>query len=324
MTRAGVDTLILIAVVGLIGVGLDRWTTPVLGPPLASHGYGISAAALGSREYPRELVDSDGFRVRIPAKPQRIVSQYWSIDEYLYSVVPPERVVGVSESAYIKGVSNVLDFVSRFHPVIASDPERVLRQDPDLILVSSSSRNDFTSLVRSSGIPIYRMFIDFHTLEQIEQYIRLTGYLTGEDEHAEQVAERFHADVEHAKSMRPPNARRPRVMGLGGSYSYGAETLFDDIVNAVGGVNVAAAHGLKGYDLLNDEQIARWNPEWIIVGVAAGQLEATRDRILASPGIALTDAGRNKHVVLLENRVFLPMSPFTAQRVTAIAEALWK
>jgi iron complex transport system substrate-binding protein len=316
--------LALFAFVGLIGAAVDHWSTPLLGPTLARVGYGRAATQLGQRSYPREAIDSDGFRVRIGKPPRRIASQYWSIDEYLYSFVPPERVVAVSESAYLPGVSNVLEQTGRFRPVIAADPERVLRQSPDLILVASSSRSDFTALLRTSGIPVYRMFIDFTTLEQIEEYIRLIGYLTGEDERAEAVARRFHAEIERAKSLRPPDARPPRILGLGGKYSYGSHTLFHDVVKAAGGVNVAAENGLKGYDLVNGEQIARWNPEWIVAGANGGKIEETQKRIFADPAVALTEAGRTGHVLVLEYRVFLPMSPYASVRVAALAEALWK
>ena len=310
----------LLASVSIIGAGVDHWLTPLLGPPLERNGYGLSVVTTGSRAYPREAVDAYGFRVRIPHKPARIASQGWSIDEYLYAIVPPERIVAVSESAFIKGVSNVLDEVARFKPALAADPERVLRANPDLIIVTSGSRVDFTSLVRSSGIPVYRMFIDFTTFAQIEEYIRLVGYLTGEDDRADEVALRFHGEVERAAALRPMGARRPRVLAMGGRYTYGSHTLFDDGVRLVGAVNPAAEAGLKGYDMVDSEQLARWNPEWIV----AGGPPETRARILADPGVALTDAGRNGHVLVLENRVFLPMSPYSTGRLTALAEALWK
>ena len=316
--------LVLAAAIGLTGAALQHWVTPVLGPALARDGYGRAAAQTGSKAYPREVVDSDGFQVRIDKPPRRIASQYWSIDEYLYSIVPPERVVAVSDSAYLQGISNVLEPVLKLKPVVATDPERVLRVNPDLIIVSSGGRSDYTSLVRSSGIPVYRMFIDFTTLAQVEDYIRLFGYLTGEDDRAEEVATRFHADIERAKALRPKNARKPRIMGLGKHYGYGSATLFNDIVKSLGGVNPAADAGVKGYDMVNAEQIARWNPEWIVSSASEGHVEETRKQILEDPGVALTDAGRSGHVLVLENRVFLPMSPYSTARVTAIAEALWK
>jgi iron complex transport system substrate-binding protein len=308
----------------LLAAAVDRWSPAPASPTLASVGYGEAATHLGSRAYPREAIDSDGFRVRIPAPPRRIVSQSWSIDEYLYAVVPPERVVGVSDSAYLAGVSNVLPWVRSFRPVLAADPERVLRQNPDLIIVSSSSRSDFTGLIRTSGIPVYRMFIDFTTLAQVEEYTRLMGYLTGEDDRAEAAIQRFRAAIDHAKSLRKPGAPAPRIMGYSGSYGYGDKTLMHDIILQIGGRDIAAENGAEGYNQINAEQLARWNPDWIVSGCATGQAAQVKRRLLADPGIALTTAGRTGHILVLENNVFLPMSPYAAARVTAMAETIWE
>jgi len=44
---------------------------------------------------------------------------------------------------------------------------------------------------------------------------------------------------------------------------------------------------------------------------------------MSDPAISLTQAGRNGHIVVLDNRVFLPMSPYTSILVQAIAEAIY-
>jgi iron complex transport system substrate-binding protein len=323
---ASLPTFFLLAVVATIAAGVQRYATPAGGLqlPLAT-GYdeGDRRIRTGAKDYPREAIDSDDFTIRVAKPTHRIVSQYWSIDEYVYSVVPPQDVVAVSESAYLKSVSNVLDQVSKFKPVVASDPERVLALDPDLMMVSSSSRADYTSLARSSGVPVYRMQTLFDTLDQVEQSIRVTGYLTGNDEAAEKEAVRFRSAIDAAKALRPPNAPKPRILGLGGRYSYGKETLFQDIVTTLGGINVGAEHGLKGYDSVNFEQIIRWDPEWIIAGADGGKTKDVLQKLLTDPAISLTQAARNGHIVVLDNRVFLPMSPYTTLIVRAMADALY-
>lgn len=320
LPRASV--LSLLASLVLVATAVARWSAPPTGPTLAAPRSARRTVRTGSLAYPREAVDNDGFLVRIPAPPRRIVSQYWSLDEYLYSVVPPDRVVGVSESAFVPGVSNVMDLVRAFRPVMAGDAERVLRQNPDLILVAGSSRSDFTGLIRTSSIPVFRVFDDFTTLEQIEEYTRLVGYLTGEDARAASVAQRFHDEVQAAAALRSPNPRAPRVLGCSGPFGYGAGTLMDDVLKKIGAVNVAAQNGMTGYDAVNAEQIARWNPDWIVTSSPAGQTESTRKRLLADPGIALTAAGRTGQILILEDRVFMPMSPFASTRVRAIADAI--
>lgn len=310
---------------GIIAAAVNRLASPVGGLKITREGdgYGRPEIQTGSLNYPREAVDSDLFRVRIATPPRRIVSQYWSTDEYLYSVVPPERIVAVSEIAYQRGISNVYQLAERFHPVIATDPEKVLQQNPDLMVVSNSARIDFCDLVRTTGIPIYRAFTMFTTLEQVAETIRLTGYLTGEDAAAAKETARFWSEIRRAQARKPANAPRPRILGLGGRYSYGDETLFHDIVTKLGGINVGAEGGLHGYDSVNTEQIVRWNPEWIIAGANPGNTKEVLERMLQDPGIAITQAAKKAHIVVVENTVFLSMSPFTTQFVNAIAEAIY-
>lgn len=316
---------LLVVAVTTIAAAVQRYAHPPGGLqlPLAHASDGDSRIRTGSASYPRQATDSDEMTVHVATPTHRIVSQYWSIDDYVYSVVPPQDVVAVSESAYVKSISNVYDRVQQFHPVVASDPERVLALDPDLMVVSSSSRADYTSLARSSGVPVYRMQTIFQTLDQVEQNIRLTGYLTGNDEAAEKEATRFHEAINAARALRPANAPKPRILGLGGRYSYGDETLFHDIVKTLGGINVGAEMGLKSYDSVNFEQIIRADPEWIIAGADRGKAKETLAKLLNDPAISLTQAARNGHIVVLENNVFLPMSPYTTLIVRAMAEAIY-
>jgi len=317
--------ILLVAVVAALAAGVERYASPPGGLqlPLAYESEGDARIRMGRANYPRQAIDSDEVAVRVARPTHRIVSQYWSIDDYVYSVAPPQDVVAVSESAYVKSISNVYEKVQQFRPVVASDPERVLALDPDLMMVASSSRADYTSLARSSGVPVYRMQTMFQTLDQVEQCIRLTGYLTGNDDAAEKEARRFSEAIDRAKALRPANAPKPRILGLGGRYSYGRDTLFQDIVTTLGGINVGAENGLEGYDSVSFEQIIRWDPEWIIADSDPGKVKETLRALLADPAISLTQAARKGHIVVLENRVFLPMSPYTTLLVQAMAEAVY-
>jgi iron complex transport system substrate-binding protein len=323
--KSSLPTLVLMLVVATLAAALDRFAPLAEGERVArpGDGFGNPAIRTGSMQYPREAIDSDSFVVRVARPARRIVSQYWSIDEYVYSVVPPERVVAVSESAYQEAFSNVYEQARRYQPVIATDPERVLRLDPDLLIVSNSSRADFCAIVRSAQVPIYRAFTMFTTLDQIAETIRVTGYLTGEDAAAKSQIDLFWSEVNRAKARRPANAPRPRILGYGGMYTYGKETLFNDIVQTLGGINVGAEGGLKGYDQVSSEQIIRWNPEWIVAGAEKGKTKELLARLMADPGISLTQAARNGHILVFEQHVFLPMSPFTRLIMNTLAEALY-
>ena len=323
---AGVwPSLVLMALTGIVAGAVQHFASPVGGIRAAwqSDWPGSPAIRTGGQEYPREAIDSDAFTVSVPGPARRIVSQYWSIDDYVYSVAPPEHVIAVSETAYLPSISNVYHHVQRFRPAIATNLERVLRLNPDLLIVSNSSGADYCAIVRSAGMPIYRAFTMFTTLEELAETIRLTGYLTGEDLTADAEVKRFWAAIEGARARRPQNAPRPRILGISGHYGWGSRTVFDEIVRTLGAINVAAEGGLTGSHAVNSEQIVRWNPEWIVSGADPGREQEVRARLLTDPAIALTQAARDGHILVLENRVLLPLSPFTTRLVAALAEALY-
>jgi iron complex transport system substrate-binding protein len=167
------------------------------------------------------------------------------------------------------------------------------------------------------------MFTMFETLDSIEAHIRLVGYLTGEDNRAAAEVERFRTTIRRAVARRPTGTRSLRVLGLGRSYSYGAKTLFTDIMRTLGAENVAATHGLVGYDRVTDEHIVRWDPEWIVAGADRGMADKVRAQLNAMPSVASTTAARHGHIVVLDNSVFLPLSPLTAELVEALATAFY-
>lgn len=319
----------LLAVLGVTVVGVAVWvqaSTPrgLIAPPDRPYrSYGDASVHIEGPSYPRYATGSDGVRVRLDRPARRIVSQYWSTDEYLYAIVPPERIVGVSDTAYSAASSNVLDIVRRYHPVVADTAEDVLRADPDLVLTPDSAQWEMPGLLRQAGLPVYRMYTQFETLQSIEDRIRLVGYLTGEDARADEVRRQFAATIARAAARKPAGAPAPRVLGMGGSYTYGRGTLFDDILRVLGAENIAATQGFVGYDRVTDEHIVRWNPDWIVAGADRGQVDAVRQQLMQRPAIASTSAGQHGRIVVIENDVFLPLSPLAARLVERLADTFY-
>ena len=273
--------------------------------------------------YPRRATDQDGQQLTLPDPIQRAASQYWSIDEMFYAVLPPEYVVGVSQYAYDINTSNVVQFAETYRPVITANPEAVLTAAPDLLVVSSSARADLTDLVRNAGIPTFRLFTEYRTLDEIARNIVLIGYLTGQDTRAQHAHEVFKRAIERATARKPAGMPSPRVLGYSGKYSYGRDTSFSDVLRVLGATNVAAEQGLRGYEAVNTEQILRWNPEWLISRSDDGEKDVVLRRLLNDPAIAATTAAQRKQILVLDNRIFLPMSPYTAKLLDVLGEAFY-
>jgi iron complex transport system substrate-binding protein len=324
--RHNIPAAIIVALILGMALGLElvQATTRPFEIYVRYGSYGGPKFDTGSFSYPRMADDSEGYVLKLERPVRTVASQYWSIDEYVYTIAPPEDVVAVSQSAYDHSFSNVFHWAEIFRPAVATDPEVILKLNPDLLLVSSDARADFTQLLRAVGTPIFRTYTSFTKLDEVRRTIRLVGYLTGRDAEAIQADMEFEEAIHRAQSRKSPNAPAPRILGYSGGYSYGDQTLFDDIVRTLGGVNVGAENGLHSYAPLNTEQILRWDPEWIVSGAARGQSEAVLRRLMNDPAIAPTTAGRKGQIVVLENNVFLPMSPFTTLILGALGDALYQ
>ena len=299
-------------------------TTGGLGPVERAVEYGPVTLERGADPYPRAAADVQGHVVTIERPARRVVSQTWSTDEFLYSIVPPEQVVGVSASAYERRISNVYDLAEKFQPAIAASTEVVLNQNPDLVFVSGRSAVDPNDLFQAAGVRAFRLHTSYTTLEEVADTILLIGFLTGQDAQARSVYDGFQETVRLAGSRKPPGVRPPRILGFAGTYSYGTGTLFNDIIKAVGGVNVAAQNGLTGYDAISTEQVLLWNPDWIVAGAGQGTTDAVLHRLLDDPAIGATRAAQTNRILVFEHHVFLSMSPFTGLILDALSKALYE
>lgn len=284
---------------------------------------GQAGFSIGREEYPRIATDTRGYTVTVARPAHRIASQYWSVDEYVYSVAPPGDVVSVSSSAYERSMSNVYEWAEKYRPAVAENPEILIRLDPELVMAGGEGSADFSDILRNAGLPVFRVFTMFTTLDEVGKTILLTGYLTGHDAESNRAYREFQAAVERAGARKPRGAPHARILGFGGRYSYGDRTLFHDIVRALGAVNVGAEHGLHGYDAISTEQVLRWDPEWIVSGSAKGKSAETLQRFLDDPAIRLTTAARKGQILVFENHVFLPMSPFTVLLLDALSESIY-
>jgi ABC-type hemin transport system substrate-binding protein len=284
----------------------------------ASHRFGV----VGAAAYPRHAVGVDGVRVDLRRPVRRIASQEWSLDEYVYSLVPAERVIGVSQAAFDARFSNVSDIAARLRPAIAADVEAVVTMNPDLAIVSSTARADYTELLRAAGVVVYRAYTTPASLAEIEEQIGILGYLVADDAAVAAARSAFHDAIASA-ALRRRAGNAPRVLALNGHYAYGSRTVLDDVLRVLGATNVAAAAGLEGYAPMASEEILRASPDWIVTGAPAGTEDDARARLLADVSLAATDAGRTGRVVVVDQRVFTALSPFTARLLEALGDALY-
>lgn len=274
--------------------------------------------------FPRELRDGSGAILRIAAPPQKIVSQTLATDEILLAITAPERIAGLSPVALNTEYSNIVEQARPLGKPTVKDAEQIIKLKPDLIFVSTYSKAETVDLLRATGAPVFR-FASFDRIEDIEKNILVAGEATGDDAQAEALVAQMKREIENIRKRIPSVAARPRVLSFGPSgNTAGAETLFDDVLTQSGAINVAAEQGLKGFPVISSEQVAAWQPDWIVTGAESDKLEETRRRLLADPVVAATRAGKAGKIIIIDSRYFLTVSHHVVRLLDTLVSELYE
>ncbi|HEV7844526.1 MAG TPA: helical backbone metal receptor, partial [Pyrinomonadaceae bacterium] len=136
------------------------------------------APATASNNETREVPDESGKRVRVPARPARIVTLAPNLTEIVYAVGAGDLLVGNTTfcdyPAEAKEVAKVGD-------TMQPNIERIVALRPDLILVSTASQLEtFTRQLDERGIAVF--VTDPHDLEGVFRSIKTIGDLLGRQE----------------------------------------------------------------------------------------------------------------------------------------------
>jgi iron complex transport system substrate-binding protein len=195
------------------------WVAAVLAALLAA---GAAAAAEGT------------------AKPQRIMSMMLCTDALLLDLVPPGRITSVTYLSRNSSYS-LLSAQARRVGVNHGLAEEVLAEHPDLVLAGNYSTPETRQILTQLGMPLVTV-PPANDFEEIRAVTRQVARAVGEEARGEQLLAGMDATLRELAATQP--SRPIRVLGWdGGGYVLGQGSLFDAILRAAGGVNIATLPG---------------------------------------------------------------------------------
>lgn len=199
-----------------------------------------------------------------PAAPraQRIMSLKICTDELLLDLAPLQRIASVSYLSQEKGALQFWPSAARL-PVNHNSPEEVLATKPDLVLTDRYITPAMRLALAKSGARVVEV-PEAVTFDQIRAVTRLVGDAVGMRPRAEELI--AHMDAVLAALDKP--AAPLRVAGWGdGGYVPGAGTLFDSVLKAAGGVNIAgSSSGNPGGGYYDVEALLAARPDVLAFG----------------------------------------------------------
>ena len=218
--------------------------------------------------WPREVETSEG-KITLEGPPQRILTYSLGHDEMVLALVPPERIAALGKFTGNPSYSNVAELAEQF-PVYEKGAENVLAANPDIFIVSRSTKADIVALVSEAGVPVARPDLEDAAEGHISQ-ILLMGYMLGAEERALELTAEIRQRLEAVASRvpSPGDSSRPAVISItrwSDSISIsGGGTTGSDIIEAAGGVNAAARDGIDGFQKISVESILAMNPDFILI-----------------------------------------------------------
>ncbi len=197
------------------------------------------------------------------AKPQHIMSMNMCTDELLLDLVPPGRVASVTYLSRSPSNSFLWPQAARV-PINHGLAEEVLAEKPDLVLAGTYTTGAARTVLKK---------LDAHMIEvapaddfaEIRIITRQAALAVGEPERGEALIRKMDATLRMLAATNPK--RTIRVAGWdGGGYVPGKGSLFDAILTAAGGTNIASSADGQSSGSYDIEQLLMARPDILAYG----------------------------------------------------------
>ena len=241
-------------------------------------------------------------------------------------------LVGRDESTTFPGTEHLETVTSGGHTVNA---ERVIGLHPSLVITDGTvGPREVIEQLRDVGITVVFVKND-PSFGGAEELARQVAAAYGAPQVGEALASRItqevNAKIAEIAAIAPHSSdRKLRIVFLylrgsaGVYYLFGEESGADQLIEGLGGIDVAGELGWTGMKPLTDEAMVAANPDLVLVmskGIASvgGVDQLLRDK----PAIALTNAGEHRRFVDMDDGSILSFGPRSASVLDALARAIY-
>lgn len=252
-----------------------------------------------------QVTDTQGYVLKLPRKPQRIVTLALSSDEMVLAMTQPEKVLALHYLADDPGISTIADKASLIPKRMPDyNAEMIVGLQPDLVIAPDWNRVELIQTLRDLGIPVF-VSKGPSSVVEVKQAIREISQAIGEEEAGKRMIGQMEEELAQiaVKVKTIPPERRQTLVLISHMSAYGGKgSLFDDMCGYAGVINGAAAAGLGKNDVLSKECIVAVNPDLMLVPTWNGgklNVNTIKADLLNDPALQTVKAIRGKRLVQL-------------------------
>ncbi len=217
----------------------------------------------------------------------------------------------------------------------AISSEAVLALRPTIVITDGTvGPTDVVLQLREAGVAV--VFVDAEPgLGAPAELARQVSAALGSPETGELLAQRLEQELAEVlaaiEQIRPDDpAQRVRILFLylrgasGIYYLFGEESGADELIEGLGGIDVAGEIGWTGLRPMTDEALVAANPDLILVMTGGLESVGGVDGLLAEkPAVGLTRAGEARRFVDMDDGEVLSFGPRTPAVLDALARAIY-
>ena len=280
-----------------------------------------------STRYPVELADDTGKIVRLERKPERIISLTSFTDDILVDLVDHRRLVGVTNFAEDRTISNVVEKIADIPNRLTSNVEVILALQPDLVFVANWSQADKVAQLRDAGVPVYLIATGL-SVPVIQEKIITIGMLVDARQRAEGMIEQMNgrlAEVERVVSKIPVQKRLTVMDYATWGSAQGAGSSWDEVIRRAGLINAVGEFAADewGQVPLSKEKILELDPDLLVlpgwVYGDPGGADAFFTRTLEDPALQGLSAVREGRVYQMPEGLKAATSQYIVEAVEYLA-----
>ncbi|MDF1690283.1 MAG: ABC transporter substrate-binding protein [Cycloclasticus sp.] len=244
--------------------------------------------------------------VNILAKPQRIVSLNLCADQLLMALLPPERLIGITQLASDPEASYLYQEASQFHQH-SSRIEDIMALKPDLVVAGEFTAQPTNQLLENLGYTVIKLGLPI-TTEGIFQQIIFLGEQIGESGRAEALILKLREELTRITALQEKKHKRAVVYYANG-FTAGRQTIVNDILQIAGLINIAAELNLDFIAPLSLESLLVSKPDVLLLGRLNENTDSLAHQVLRHEAINRYTELRQVQKIMVPDRYWSCAGP---------------
>ncbi len=247
------------------------------------------------------------------AQPERIVTVGGALTEIVYALGAESRLVGNDTTSYYPKQAEALPKVGYQRALSA---EGILSLNPDMVILTDEAGPPAViTQIKSAGVDILEIKAG-RSLGDVKQSVQAIAKALGCEKKAAALITKLNAHQAQLTAVKQKIKSHKKVMfilqhGGGAPMVAGVNTAADSIVKLSGGINAVADY--QGYKPLTPEAAVALNPDVILITKQGLAQAGGKEALLKNPGLSLTHAAKQGHVIALDSLYMLGFGPRTVE-----------